>query len=161
MPNPLKRFLGEPTHPAVVHFPLALYPAAVLFDILALAVHGGAAYTRGAFVLMLAASAMAAVAAITGFAELMDIAPDSAAWKTAIVHMSVQLTAVTVLVVSLLLRLGHVDDARPPLAAVALGIAGTLILFVGGWFGGHLVFRHRVGVEPPAPVEESAEGSDA
>jgi uncharacterized membrane protein len=160
MPNPLKRFLGEPTHPAVVHFPLALYPAAVLFDILALTRDSGATYTRGAFVLMIAATAMAAVAAVTGFAELMDIAPESAAWKAAIAHMSVQLTAVTTLVVSLLLRLRHVDDAHPPLAAFGLGIVGTLVLFVGGWLGGRLVFRHGAGVASSDRVQHPADGPD-
>lgn len=154
MPNPLKRFLGDPTHPAVVHFPLALYPAAVLFDVLALTRGDGSPYTRSAFILILAATAMAVVAAVTGFAELVGISPESRAWRTAIAHMSVQLTAVTVLLVSLLLRLRHVDDARPPLAAFVLGVVGTLILFVGGWLGGRMVFRHGVGVEAPDATNE-------
>lgn len=147
MTNPLKRFAGDPTHPAVVHFPLALYPATVLFDVLALTRGDGSLYTHGAFILILAATAMAVVAMVTGFAELLDIRPDARAWKLAITHMSVQLTAATVLIVSLLLRLGHVDDARPPLAAIILTVAGTLILFVGGWLGGRMVFQQGVGVE--------------
>jgi uncharacterized membrane protein len=154
MPNPLKRFVGDPTHPAVVHFPLALYPASVLFDVLALTRGDGSLYTHGAFILILAASAMAVVAAVTGFADLIDIRPDSRAWKTAIAHMSVQFTAVTVFLVSLLLRLRHVDDAHPPLAAFALGVIGTVILFVGGWLGGRMVFRHGVGVESQDATSE-------
>ena len=148
MRNPLKRFAGDPTHPAVVHFPLALYPATVLFDILALTRDEGSLYTHGAFILILAASAMAVVAMVTGFAELLDIKPESGAWKLAIAHMSVQLTAATVLIVSLVLRFRHVDDAHPPLAAFVLAVVGTIILFVGGWLGGRMVFRHRVGIEP-------------
>jgi uncharacterized membrane protein len=148
MTNPLKRVFGDPTHPAIVHFPLALYPATVLFDILAFTRDDGSVYTHGAFILILAASVAAVVAMVTGFAELMDIPPDSRAWKLAIAHMSVQLTAATILLISLLLRLGHVDDARPPLAAIACAVVGTLILFVGGWLGGHMVFSHGVSVDP-------------
>lgn len=148
MANPLKRFAGDPVHPAVVHFPLALYPATVLFDILALTRSDGSLYTHGAFILILGASVMALVAMVTGFAELIDIPPESRAWKLAIAHMSVQLTAATILLVSLLLRLGHVDDARPPVAAIACAVAGTLLLFVGGWLGGHMVFRHGISVDP-------------
>ncbi len=162
MANPLARFAGEPTHPAVVHFPLALYPAAVLFDLLALAGGGGAVYTHGAFVLIVAASIMAVVAMVTGFAALLDIAPESAAWRVAMAHMSVQLGAAAVLLVSLLLRLGHLGDAHPPLAAIALGIAGTLVLFVGGWLGGRMVFRYGVGVArdghlPAAPPADDGD----
>jgi uncharacterized membrane protein len=147
MANPLKRFAGDPVHPAVVHFPMALYPATILFDLPALTRSDGSLYTHGAFILILGASVMALVAIVTGFAELLDIPPDSRAWKLALAHMSVQLTAVTVLVVSLLLRLGHIDDARPALAAIVCAIAGTLLLFVGGWLGGHMVFTHGVSVE--------------
>ena len=148
MANPLKRFAGDPVHPAVVHFPLALYPATVLFDLLALTRGDGSLYTHGAFILIVGASLMALIAIVTGFAELLDIPPESRAWKLAIGHMSVQLTAATILLVSLLLRLGHIDDSRPPIAAIVCAIAGTLLLFVGGWLGGHMVFTHGVSVEP-------------
>lgn len=147
MTNPLKRVFGDPTHPAVVHFPLALYPATVLFDILALARDDGAIYTHGAFILILAATAMALVAMVTGFADLMDIAPGARVWKSAIVHMTVQLTAACVFLVSLLLRLRHVDDTHPPIAAIVCAMVGTGILLYGGWLGGRMVFSYGVGVE--------------
>lgn len=147
MMNPLKRVFGDPTHPAVVHFPLALYPATVLFDLLAFTRDDGSVYTHGAFILILAATAMALVAMATGFAELLDIPPGAPVWKTAIIHMSVQLTAAGVFLVSLLLRLRHVDDAHPPIAALICAIAGCLILFYGGWLGGHMVFTHGVSVD--------------
>jgi uncharacterized membrane protein len=148
MANPLRRFAGDPTHPAVVHFPLALYPAALLFDVLAYVMHSGSLYTHGAFVLTLAATVMAVVAIATGFAQLSDIAPDSPAWKMAILHMTVQISAGCIFLVSLLLRLHHVDDAHPPVAAVVCAVIGVVVLFYGGWLGGHMVFTHGVSVEP-------------
>ncbi len=147
MANPLKRVFGDPTHPAVVHFPLALYPATVLFDLLALTRDDGSVYTHGAFVLIVAASIAAVGAMITGFAQLPDIPPDSPAWKTAILHMSAQLTAAGIFLVSLLLRLRHVDDVHPPIAAVLFAVIGTGALFYGGWLGGQMVFSHGVSVE--------------
>jgi len=162
MRNPLRRFGGEPTHPAVVHFPLALFPAAVLFDLLALARADGSLYTRAAFILMLAASAAAVVAILTGFIQLLDVPSDSGAWRVAIWHMSVQLVAAMALLVSLLLRIGHVDDPHPPLPAVILAAAGSAVLLFGGWLGGRLVFSYGVSVAarqpepPPAPESEPA-----
>lgn len=148
MMNPLKRAFGDPTHPAVVHFPLALYPATVLFDLLAFTRDDGSVYTHGAFILILAATAMALVAMVTGFVQLPEIPPDSPAWRSAIVHMSVQMGAACIFLVSILLRLRHVDDAHPPLWAILSVIAGCIVLFYGGWLGGHMVFSQGVGVEP-------------
>src|SRR5690348_15384806 len=147
MANPLKRAFGDPTHPAIVHFPLALYPATVLFDILAFTRSDGSVYTHGAFILIVAASIAAVGAAITGFAQLPDISPDSPAWKTMILHMSVQMTAAVIFLVSLLLRLKHVDDAHPPIGAFICAVVGLVALFYGGWLGGHMIFSQGVGVE--------------
>jgi uncharacterized membrane protein len=165
MTNPLARLFGDPTHPAVVHFPLALYPAAVLFDVLAFTRGDGSLYTHGAFILMLAATAGAVVAMVTGFVQLPEIEPDSPAWKTAILHMSVQMGAASVFLVSILLRLRHVDDAHPPVGAFICAIIGTGILFYGGWLGGRLVFSHGVGIDTgegttSLPAEEALPRTD-
>ncbi len=160
MANPLKRAFGDPTHPAVVHFPLALYPATLLFDLLAFMRGDGSVYTHGAFILIVAASIAAVGAMVTGFAQLPDIPPGSPAWKTAMLHMSVQMTAGGIFLVSLLLRLRHVDDVHPPIAAVLCAVIGTGALFYGGWLGGHMVFSHGISVErrddapvPPPAIE--------
>ncbi|MCA1666756.1 MAG: DUF2231 domain-containing protein [Thermomicrobia bacterium] len=147
MANPLKRAFGDPTHPALVHFPLALYPATVLFDLLAFTRDDGSVYTHGAFILIVAASIAAVGAMMTGFAQLPDIPADSPAWKTAILHMSVQMTAAVIFLTSLLLRLRHVDDAHPPIGAFICVIIGVVALFYGGWLGGHMIFSQGVGVE--------------
>jgi uncharacterized membrane protein len=156
MTNPLTRLFGDPTHPAVVHFPLALYPAAVLFDVLAFTRSDGSLYTHGAFILMLAATAGAVAAMVTGFAQLPEIQPDSPAWKVAILHMSVQMGAACVLLVSILLRIRHVDDAHPPIGAFICAIVGTGILFYGGWLGGRLVFSHGIGMEADAATASAS-----
>jgi uncharacterized membrane protein len=161
MTNPLARLFGDPTHPAVVHFPLALYPAAVLFDVLAFTRSDGSLYTHGAFILMLAATLGAVGAMVTGFAQLPGIVPESPAWNVAILHMSVQMGAACLFVVSILLRLRHVDDAHPPIAAFICAIAGTAILFYGGWLGGRLVFSHGVGMDAgAAPTSAAAEARE-
>ncbi len=57
-----------------------------------------------------------------------------------------------IFLVSLLLRLRHVDDAHPPVAAFICAIVGVVALCYGGWLGGHMVFTHGVSVEPHADV---------
>ena len=34
MPNPLQGGRGRPLHPMLVHFPVALYPTSLVFDVL-------------------------------------------------------------------------------------------------------------------------------
>jgi uncharacterized membrane protein len=110
-------------------------------------------------VLLLAATVMAVVAIVTGFVQLPDIPPDAPAWQLAIAHMTVQMSAGGIFLVSLLLRLHHVDDAHPPVAAFVCAVVGVIALFVGGWLGGRMVFTHGVSVELPVAVaaEQRAE----
>ena len=161
MANPLKRAFGDPTHPAVVHFPLALYPATLLFDLLAFIRNDRSVYTHGAFILIVAASIAAVGAMITGFAQLPDIPPGSPAWKTAMLHMSVQMTAGGIFLVSLLLRLRHVDDVHPPIAAVICAVIGMGALLYGGWLGGHMVFSLGISVEIDGDATDSPPGIEA
>lgn len=115
-------------------------------DLLAFTRDDGSVYTHGAFILIVAASIAAVGAMVTGFAQLPAIPPDSPAWKTAMLHMSVQMTTAVIFLVSLLLRLRHVDDAHPSIGAFICVIIGTGALFYGGWLGGHMVFSHGVSV---------------
>jgi hypothetical protein len=60
--------------------------------------------------------------------------------------MLLMLTAVTFFGVDLLVRGG----AAPPhglarLGIVAIDVAGAVVLMIGGWYGGELVFGHGIG----------------
>jgi uncharacterized membrane protein len=162
MANPLRKLADEPLHAPTTHFPMALYPAVVLFDVLAVTRQDGSVYTNAAFVIMVAAAVMTGVAITTGFIHLIrDVDPESRAWRVAILHMGVQLCASAILIVSLVLRIGHVSAVQPPSLAILLGIAGTVVLLAGGWLGGRLVYAHGVGVdvsrsrsESPAPPDD-------
>lgn len=147
MVNPLRSLFREPLHPPTTHFPMALFPMVVLFDLLSLLQEDGSLYTHAAFVVVLTGLITAGIAAVTGFVHLLcDVPASSRAWRVAITHMTVQLTALSVLLVSFVFRVGHVNDDNAPVMAVALGVVGTLILLFGGWLGGRLVYHHGVGV---------------
>jgi uncharacterized membrane protein len=161
MANPLRKLTDEPLHAPTTHFPMALYPAVVLFDILALTRQDGSVYTHAAFVIMIAAAVMTGIAMTTGFVHLgRDVDPKSGAWRVAILHMSVQLAAAAILFVSLLLRIGNVNDPQPPTTAIVLGIAGTVVMLAGGWLGGRLVYTHGIGTKSSASRSNDVTSSD-
>lgn len=140
------RFLGHPVHPMLVAFPIALLALTPVWD--ALSVFGVMADGRTAgYFCLLAGVIGGGLAAVPGFVDLVKIPQsEKKAATTALIHASLALTAVSLFGVALALRGGRL--AAPSATVLGLEIAGALCLGATGWFGGHLVFRHGVGVTP-------------
>jgi uncharacterized membrane protein len=140
------RLFGHPLHPALVHFPLALLGVVPLWDVAAL-VTGDPAFWAGAFYCLAAGLVAALVAAVPGFVDYVKLPEAPAVTRTAQQHIAWLLGALTLAATSALLRGG---PGAPEGAHLWLGVAASvtmlLPLFVGGYFGGKLVFTHRVGV---------------
>ncbi len=137
------RLAGHPLHPLFVHFPAALWPASLLWDALG-GWRGEALWWQMSYWSLALGSIMAIPALVTGFLEYLGLPPDARAMQAATAHMLVMLTTTSAFVASWLLRSGTAG-AAPPLLAVGLSLAGLLLLLVGGWLGGTLVYRYGVG----------------
>jgi uncharacterized membrane protein len=88
----------------------------------------------------------AALAALVGAVDFASIREGHPALGAATRHMLLMLTAVTPYLASLLVRGGAAPPAGGSLLAVlGLEAVGVLLLSVGGWYGGHLVFHYGVG----------------
>lgn len=157
MVNPLSGGRGRPLHPVLVHFPVALYPASLLFDGLSHRAGDGNAYVRGAFVLLLCGLIGSVPAALAGFADFLLIPAGTRAWRLAAVHLGVQLVAAAVFLADLLLRRRDLDLSVTPLGLVLLSAAGVVLLGVGAALGHELVFRHGSRVEPAGDPREAAD----
>lgn len=138
------RLFGHPVHPMVVAFPLALLPVATAADVLAWA---GAwpAVSSIAYGCELAGLAGAVAAAGTGVPDLLKLAPGSAAQSTGLLHALCALTVASLYGVAFALRGGPAAQGVAGITLI-LELLGAAVLTVTGWFGGHLVFHHGVGV---------------
>ena len=154
----------HPIHPMLVAFPIAFYVATAA----ALAVHVATAnpfWYHAAFWANLAGVVMAVVAAVPGTIDLFtSVPPGTKARATGVGHMTLNLTALALLVLSALV-IGHgiygIEHAMPnaaPLVLSLLGIAATVAAAAFGWT---LVQTHHVGVKPtetttapPAQVDD-------
>lgn len=141
---PRLRIAGHPLHPALVHFPLALWCATALWDLLGAWRGEPHWWALGYWSLALGlASALPAV--VSGFVELAALR-EQAALDQALRHMAVMLAAAAVALGNLLLRPA---SAPPPgdlvPALLALSLLCVALLAVGGWIGGDLVYRRGAG----------------
>lgn len=142
------RFRGHPLHPAITDFPISLLPLAFLWQLVALW-QGGDFWWKAAFWTIIAGLAAALLAATTGFLDYLTLEDRKGpAFRTATNHMLVMLTGVSSFLGSLIAQ-GGPDAVSGTRAGVAVGFAafGALLLMLGGWLGGELVFRHGVGVK--------------
>jgi uncharacterized membrane protein len=139
------RLFGHPVHPIVVAFPIALLGLTPILD--ALSLLGVMADGAGAAYLCEAAGLIGGgLAILTGFADFVKIPQsEKAAAKTAIIHASLGLSMLGLFGIAFALRGGRMAAATP--GPLALEAAGAAVLAVTGWFGGHLVFGHGVGVD--------------
>jgi uncharacterized membrane protein len=154
--------IGLPNlHPAVVHLPLALLPAAILFDLAALVRPTSTWLERGGSLLLILAALGAAASVVAGERAEEGIGPQPPAIRD-LLHEHEDLGKKSLMACSALavarLLLSLRDRERPRLTAVFLRVLllaaafGTLFLItLTADRGGALVYRHGVAVEhPPA-----------
>ena len=139
------RIAGHPVHPALVHFPVALWPASLLWDVVGLWGKGAIWWELSFWCLALGLGA-ALLAIVSGFLDYAALPKDHPAFGTVNAHLLVMMGATTLFLASLLIR-GQSTAAPAALPMLALGCSalGTVFLVIGGWLGGTLVYRHGVG----------------
>lgn len=137
--------LGHPIHPMLIVFPLGLLATAVIFDLIGLATEESD-WHRVAYYLIGAGIVGGLLAAIFGLVDWLAIPTRTRAKGIGILHALSNTAALIAFAVSWYIRYrGEIND--PSSIAIILAIIGALIATVGGWLGGELVYRLRVGVD--------------
>ena len=136
--------LGHPVHPALVHFPIALLLSATIADLAWVA--GITSNTQIAAVMMAGGLAAGLLAMVAGMVDIIKL--DESVMPHAVRHMSVVCLAWLGYGAALYLRRdslsGNVAIGTP---AIVISIASALLLALGGWLGGRLVYTFGAGVE--------------
>lgn len=140
------RLFGHPIHPMLVHFPIALWTVAVgayvasatgvteTFDMIARFANSGGLI-------------MAMLAMLAGLLELRSIGSQSEAMRVATWHMMIMATVWVCFLVALMLSISTgLDRSTAGIAAAACAAAGFLLMGVGSWYGGRLVYEFGIAV---------------
>jgi uncharacterized membrane protein len=141
------RILGHPIHPMLIHFPIVFWTVAT-------GAYGWVAFDGNELAVMLAKFAngggllLAIVAMFAGALELRSIDSRSEAMQVAIWHMMAMAIVWTCFLGALLLSISTgLDPATVRLGQVGCATVGFVLMAVGGWLGGRLVYEFGVAVQ--------------
>jgi nitrite reductase/ring-hydroxylating ferredoxin subunit/uncharacterized membrane protein len=129
-------WLGHSLHAVLVDVVIGGASAALLLDVLRVFFSVDGLETATTWVLGLAwLSALGAI--ISGLTDYKDTAPNSAERDVAGLHGLVNIVATIAFTISLLQRLGGAHDG-----AFWTLLLGYLVITIGGYIGGHVVFKY-------------------
>ena len=139
------RISRHPIHPMLVVFPIGLWVAALVFDVVHL-VTGNPVWRTLAFWNIAGGIVGALAAAVPGlidYTEMQGRARRIANW-----HMAMNFGVTALFVVNWLLRSrwGEQFISTDSWIPFALSVIGNVIVGVSGWLGGEMVYVERVGV---------------
>ncbi|MGF1588158.1 MAG: DUF2231 domain-containing protein [Pleurocapsa sp.] len=139
---------GHPIHPIIVVFPVAFLTGAAGSDL-------GYWLTKDLFWarastwligLGLVAGILAALIGMLDFLRVPRVRKRTAGWA----HMILNVTALVLTAINFWLRLDN-PNFIVPIGLISSLLVATL-LGLGGWYGGELSFRHKIGVIGPNEI---------
>jgi uncharacterized membrane protein len=142
---------GHPIHPILVTIPIGAWIASLVFDIASHVAHGGGFLAQGSLWLIGVGIVGALAAAGAGFLDLYVIPVRTRAYRTAVVHMTLNLAVTAAYAVGFAWRLGSYHHPRPVGAGqIVLSVVSLVALAVSGYLGGKLAYRYGVRVADEA-----------
>jgi uncharacterized membrane protein len=141
------KWLKHPLHPIVVHVPMAMWPSALIFDLLSQWQIGGNAMVRLSFYAIIFGLVASFLAVPTGVLDWSGIKKEKPAWKIGLYHMMLNLVAALLFAINFGLRMQDFREAtvvaRIPLA---LSFIGTGLLIGSAYLGGRMVYDYGISV---------------
>lgn len=148
----LKKFLqgtwlGHPLHPTLVHLPMGLWTAVLVFDVLTVLGVGGNPLVITAYYALLVGFIVALLAIFAGLADWWDIGRDKPAWKLGLYHMLINILVTILAGANLTLRGDEALEATAtPTTPLLLSLLMVGLLAVSGYLGGRMTFAYGTSV---------------
>ena len=132
----------HPIHPMLVPIPIGLWIFSLVCDLMHAGGSANPAWPTVALYTMGGGIVGALAAAVPGLIDLLSLPPEPR--KTAIAHMSINLTVVALYVVNFWMRISASGGGAVPLwlSIIAIGL-----LVISGWLGGKMVYVHGIAVD--------------
>jgi uncharacterized membrane protein len=147
---------GHPFHPILVTVPIGAWVTSLVFDIASQVVSRPGFLTQGSEWLVAVGVIGALLAAMVGFLDLFAIPTRTPAFRTALVHMTLNLLVTAAYAVNFMWRHStYADGGSVGAGMLVLSAVSLALLGVSGFLGGKLAYRYGVRV---ADENTQAEG---
>jgi uncharacterized membrane protein len=143
---------GHPFHPMLVTVPIGAWVCSLVLDVASHVSDSGAALAVGSRWLIGIGVIGALAAASVGFLDFFGIPPGTAAHRTAVTHMILNLMITVAFALDFLWRAG--DHGPVPGGPLVLSVVCLLALGVSGGLGGKLAYHYGVRVASEADQAE-------
>lgn len=141
------KLMGHPIHPMLVGLPVTFYVSTLIAFIVYASSMDRGWFTAGG-VLNWAGVGTAALAAVPGLVDWATGIPRrSAAKRTGLIHMALNVSALLAFLINALMVTDHWNEAFPPAGTgIVLSAIGVVLTLPAGYLGWSLVQDHHVGV---------------
>lgn len=138
-------WLKHPLHPVLAHLPMAMWPGALIFDLLSRV--GGNTMVRLSFYAIIIGLAAALLAVPTGLVDWSGVKKEKPAWKIGLYHMILNLIVAVLFAVNLGLRV-HSFRVETIVTGtpLILSIVGTVLLIASAYLGGMMVYEYGISI---------------
>jgi uncharacterized membrane protein len=153
---------GHPVHPILVTVPIGAWTASLVFDIASHVTSSPGFLAQGSLWLIATGVIGALAAAFAGFLDLFAIPFRTPAFRTALVHMTLNLVVTAAYAGGFAWRYGgYHHPGSVPAGQIALSAVSLAVLAVSGYLGGKLAYRYGVRVADEATQAEGYTGPGA
>jgi uncharacterized membrane protein/nitrite reductase/ring-hydroxylating ferredoxin subunit len=136
---------SHPLHPMLVAFPIGLFVASLIFDLLGIATDNPAFWATGWYC-VIGGLIGGVAAAVPGVIDLFSVVPPSSTGrKRGLLHGGLNTIMIGVFIANAAYR--GSSAFRPNGVSILLSCAGVLIIAISGWLGATLVYRNQIGVD--------------
>lgn len=153
------QFAGHPIHAMVVGFPIGLYSAALVCDVLYLVLLEPF-WFRMAFWAIVFGLVTHLGAVATGMPDFLAVMREhTEARRPATSHVVFGISLLVVQGLNLGLRnAGEISAGASIAGPLVVNVIAAALTGIQGWYGGELVYRHLIGVEVPEPASDGTHG---
>jgi uncharacterized membrane protein len=137
---------GHPFHPILVTVPIGAWVASLVFDVGSKVAGQSGFLARGSLWLIGIGLIGAVVAAVAGIIDLFSIPAGTPAFRTGLLHMSLNFAVIAMYFVNWLWRNSLSDKDVVPPGPLVWSIVSLALLGISGNLGGKLAFRYGVRV---------------
>ncbi|MCE5198153.1 MAG: DUF2231 domain-containing protein [Armatimonadota bacterium] len=149
---------GHPIHPIIVPIAIGAIVASLIFNFAMLG-SGNSVWFVMSFWTLLVGLCATVFSALTGITDYFTLHMSHQARQQATIHFALNVTWLTILTASLVIKSFYALDGVglvatwAIIASFVLDVVGILLLLASGWYGGEVVYRHGVGVMDEAADE--------